>query len=83
MLWRVIVTLWWIGVGVSFLVSMGISAFALLVPDLPVGERVGNVIGIWVRWFFSVVGGVVFLFVLGLILFALGFPVAGFSSSRR
>lgn len=83
MLWNIIVILWWIGVGISFLVSCGMSAFSILAPNVPNGERVGSVVGIWIRWVVGLVTGIISLIVIGFILFALGFPIRGITVTPR
>lgn len=84
MLWRIIVTLWWIGVVVSFLVTAGMSAFALASPEIPAGERAGNVIGMWVRWVMGLLGGLVSLLVIWFVLgFVFGLDVPGITVEPR
>lgn len=82
MLWRIIVTLWWLGVGISFLVSAGLSVFALFGEE-EVGGKIGAFVGIWARWVLGVIGGFITLFILAFVLGFLGFDVAGFSVAPR
>lgn len=84
MLWTVIYGAWCIMVAVSFLVSCGMSAFALLSPDVPISERVGTFFGIWLRWAFGLVSGVISLLVLWFVLgFVFGVRVPGMTFEPR
>ena len=83
MLWNIIIILWWIGLAISFLVSCGMSAFAILVPETPMGVRVGAVMGIWLRWIGGIISGVIGLLILGFVLSLLGVPVRGFTFVPR
>lgn len=76
MVWRIIVTLWWVGVAISFLVTVGISAATLFAAG-STGERIGRFFGIWLNWILGVVGGTISLFVLSLVLTFFGYDVPG------
>ena len=82
-MWRFILILWWLGIVLSFLATLGLSAYHLLAPGLAGGERAGALVGLWLRWVFGLVGAVVALFVLAFILAALGVPVSGISAAPR
>ncbi len=80
MLWSAISVLCWIGIGLSFLVTLVLSIVQFVVAKERLSTRAAFAVGLWLRWLVAVVGVGIGMVVLGFLLQLGGFAVPTFYS---
>ncbi len=80
MLWSAISVLVWIGIGLSFLVTLVLSIVQFVASKERMSARVAFSVGLWLRWVVALVGVVIGMVVLGFLLQLGGFAVPTFYS---
>lgn len=84
MLWTIIVWLYWIGVGLSFVATVCFSFFQFVIAERPVRQRAAYLVRMWGRWALALVGSALGMIVLGFVLYFVGVPMpAWYSDALR
>ncbi len=75
MLWTTLVSLYWIGVGLSFVATIFFSVFQFAIAERHIGRQAVHVVRMWFRLVLALVGSAVGMIVLGFVLYFAGFPM--------